>query len=168
MRIKKLLKRFVATPMSRLHFLMASAISRLIILLPEVALQLSFAYFFFGVKNHGSWPFLIFLVIFGMVVFASIGLLAASRVKTIDGISGIMNLTMLPMWILSGVFFSSENYPGYLQPFIKSLPLTAVNTALRGVMQDGLGPTQLWFELLVMIAWVVVSLPIALKIFRWQ
>ncbi len=166
MRIKKLLKRFLATPMNRMHFLIAAMISRVIILIPELCIQLAFAYFIFGVRNHGSWLLFVALIIVGELVFSSIGLLVASRAKTIDAISGLMNLTMLPMWILSGVFFSSDNYPQALQPLIKILPLTAVNNALRAVMQDGYGIGQIWYELTVMAVWTVICLPIALRIFR--
>jgi hypothetical protein len=87
---------------------------------------------------------------------------------TIEGVSGLMSLVMLPMWIFSGVFFSASRFPDAIQPAIQALPLTAVNDALRAVMLEGAGPGRIVPELGVLAAWMVVSFLLALRLFRWR
>lgn len=167
MRIRKLLKRFLATPMRRSTFLAAIMLSRLAFLIPEVSIILLFSRYAFGVRNHGSDFAIAVLTILGAFTFAGLGLLVASRAKTIETVSGLMNLIMLPMWILSGIFFSSDRFPAFAQPFIKALPLTALNDAMRAVMQDGAGLWSQTPQLLLLTAWGVVSFIVALRVFRW-
>ena len=95
-------------------------------------------------------------------------MLVAARPTTIEGVSGLMNFIMLPMWLLSGTFFSSERFPQVFQPFIQALPLTALNNVLRSVMNDGATLSSNWLPITVMLAWCVVSFVVALKIFKWQ
>ncbi len=168
MRIRKLLKRFLATPMSRRDFLLSVMFSRMLFTIPEVLVLLLFAYLVFGVKNQGSGAALVFLIVFGAASFGGLGLLVASRAKTIETVSGLMNLVMLPMWLLSGVFFSYERFPEAMHPVIKALPLTAMNDALRGVMLEGKSLTELGWELGVLTFWGLIPFVIALKIFRWR
>ena len=94
--------------------------------------------------------------------------LAASRAKTFEAISGLINLAIVPMWILSGVVFSSANFPDVIQPFIQALPLTALNDALRAVMLAGDGFGAVAHEIAILATWAVVCFALALKIFRWQ
>jgi ABC-2 type transport system permease protein len=168
MRIRKLLKRFLATPMRKRDFLLSVLISRMLFTVPEVLVLLGFGWLVFGVKNHGSAAALVFLVVYGAACFGGLGLLVASRAKTIETVSGLMNLVMLPMYLLSGVFFSSERFPEWMQPFIKLLPLTAMNDALRGVMLEGKSLAELWSELLTLGVWGIIPFVVALKIFRWR
>jgi ABC-type multidrug transport system permease subunit len=168
MRIRKLLKRFLATPMRRRDFLLSVLISRMLFTVPEVLVLLGFGWLVFDVKNHGSLGALVFLIVYGAACFGGLGLLVASRAKTIETVSGLMNLVMLPMYILSGVFFSSEKFPEIMQPLIQVLPLTAMNDALRGVMLEGKTLPELWSELLVLGVWGVIPFVVALKIFRWR
>jgi ABC-2 type transport system permease protein len=167
-RTRKLLKRFAATPMRRSHYLLSFVFSRLFFLILEVAVVIAFAWFAFGFKVRGSWIEMAFLLLLGALTFAGIGLLVAARPKTIEGVSGLMNLVMMPMWLLSGTFFSSARFPEFLQPFIKALPLTALNDSLRGVMNDGASVTTSWMAVGVLLVWCVVSFIAALKFFRWQ
>lgn len=167
-RRKKLLKRFVATPMRRLDYLGAFVLSRLSLLAIEVGFLVGMGMLVFGVPFRGSLATLTVVALLGSMAFSGMGLLVAARPKTIEAASGLMNLTMLPMWVLSGVFFSSGNFPDAMQPFIKLLPLTAANDALRATMLEGAGLASLGHELAVLAAWLVVSLGLALKIFRWQ
>ena len=104
----------------------------------------------------------------GALAFSGLGLLAAARPRTIEGVSGIMNLVMVPMWIFSGIFFSTERFPAALQPFVQALPLTALNDALRGVMLEGAGLMALLPKVAILVAWGTVSSALALKFFRWQ
>jgi len=168
MRLRKLLKRFLATPMRKTDFLASLMISRLIFMVPEVLVLLVFAWLVFGVQIAGNPLTVLFFILLGAVSFAGLGLLIACRAKTLETVSGLMNLVMLPMWVLSGIFFSRERFPEFLQPAIRILPLTALNDALRGVMLEGTGLFSLAHETIVLVLWGVVSFVVALKYFRWH
>lgn len=164
----QLLKRLVAAPARKSHLLAAQIVSRLLFLVPEAGALLLFAYFLLGVPLRGSLALLTGVSVLGAMAFSGLGLLTAARPRTIEGVSGIMNLVMVPMWIFSGIFFSTDRFPAAAQPFVQALPLTALNDALRGVMLDGAGLATLAPELAVLLAWGVVSFALALKLFRWQ
>jgi ABC-type multidrug transport system permease subunit len=168
LRIRKLLKRFLATPMKKSQFLIGIMASRMLFMIPEMVLLLVFARFVFGVVVHGNWGAVIFLIVLGAVEFSGVGMLVASRVKTLESASGLMNLVMLPMWMLSGIFFSYERFPAALHPFIKALPLTPLNDALRAVMLEGQSLASQWPEISIMTAWTVFTFAVALWIFRWH
>ena len=163
-----LLKRLVAAPARRSHLLGAQLTSRLIFLIPEAGALLLFAFFVLGVPMRGSILLLIAVSLLGALAFSGLGLLTAARPRTIEGVSGVMNLVMVPMWVFSGIFFSTERFPAAIQPFIQALPLTALNDALRGVMLEGTGLMALLPELALLAVWGTVSFAVALKIFRWQ
>ena len=167
-RMKKLLKRMVATPMLKSDYLISQFFSRLIFLVLEVGVLVLFAWFAFDVKVQGSWLLFAVTCLLGGTTFACLGLLVASRARTIEGVSGLMNLTMVPMWVCSGVFFSYERFPDAALPFIRALPLTALNDALRKVMNDGLGWQSVTGELITLAVWAVLSYVLGLRIFRWQ
>jgi ABC-2 type transport system permease protein len=167
-RRKKLLKRLVATPMSRMEYLLSFVISRLVLLILEGVVLLGFAALFFDVPVRGSLWQLSLILLFSAFAFGGLGLLIASRARTIEGASGLMNLSMMPMWVLSGVFFSAENFPRAIQPLIQALPLTATNDALRANMLRGAGLNVVGPELLLLVAWTVATLWLALKMFRWS
>ncbi|HSG81220.1 MAG TPA: ABC transporter permease [Gemmatimonadota bacterium] len=167
-RRKRLLKRLLATPMRKSHFLLSFVLSRLTFMVAEVAALIGFGWIVFDVRVHGSVFDLLAVAIVGALAFAGLGLLAASRAQTVEGVSGIMNFVQLPMWIFSGVFFSYTNFPDAMQPFIKALPLTALNDALRSVMIDGAAVTTNLAQLAIVAAWGSVSFLTALKIFRWN
>jgi ABC-type multidrug transport system permease subunit len=168
MRIRKLLKRYLATPMKKRHFLGALMVSRLLFMVPEIMILLIFARYAFGVINHGSVWSVAFLVVLGAATFSGIGLLIASRAQTMEAVSGLMNLVMMPMWLVSGIFFSSERFPDAVRPFIKALPLTALNDALRAVMLEGRAITTQPLELAILAAYAVLSFALALWWFRWN
>lgn len=168
MRVRKLLKRFLATPMKRRDFLLSVMFSRMLFTIPEVCTLLLFGYLMFDVKNAGSFFSLLTLIVLGAASFSGLGLLVASRAKTIETVSGLMNLVMLPMYVVSGVFFSSERFPEIAQPIIQSLPLTAMNDSLRGVMLEGKSLLEVKREIIVLLIWGFVPFAIALKIFRWR
>ena len=168
MRQKKQLKRLVSTPMRKGDFLLAQMAARLCFLLLEVPPLVIFAWLAFGVRPQGSIVLVAALVFLGALTFAGIGLLAASRARTIEGVSGVLNVVMLPMFVLSGVFFSASRYPAALQPFIQALPLTALNDALRAVYNEGQGVAAVAPEAAIMAAWAAGAFLLALKTFRWQ
>ena len=167
-RLRKLLKRFVATPMRKSDYLLSNFASRFVFLVFEVALILIVAWFVFDVAIRGSFALVALTSLLGGATFAGLGLLIASRVSTIEAISGLMNVIMMPMWICSGVFFSYERFPDAVKPVIRALPLTALNDALRAVINDGYGLAQIAPQLAILAAWTIVSSIIGLKIFRWQ
>jgi ABC-type multidrug transport system permease subunit len=167
-RRKKLLKRLIATPMPRHEYLLSFLLSRLAMLVIEVSTLLSFGVLVFHVPVRGSLAAFMALCVLGSLSFSSLGLLIASRARTIEAVSGITNLVMMPMWILSGVFFSAQRFPDMIQPLIRALPLTAIIDALRANMLQGAGLGQLWQETTVMGAWLVLSFTLALKLFRWR
>lgn len=167
-RTRKLLKRLVATPMRRAHYLLSHLLSRLVFLVLEVSTLIGFALLVFRVPFEGpAWLFA-GLCILGALSFGGIGLLVASRARTVEAVSGLMNIVMLPMWLLSGVFFSADNFPQVMQPLIRALPLTALNDALRATMIDGAGAAGVAPQAGVLAAWGLVCFAVALRIFRWR
>lgn len=167
-RMKKLLKRLVATPMRKTDYLIAQFLSRLIWLLIEVTVLVAFGWLVFGVRVNGSIAVLAILCIIGGFSFSGLGLLTASRARTIEAVSGLMNFIMMPMWLCSGVFFSYERFPDAVKPVIRLLPLTLLNDALRAVINDAASLTQIATKLAFLAAWGVVTFTIGLKVFRWQ
>jgi len=167
MRQRKLLKRFVGTPMRRGDFLLALMSSRLVLMIIEIGLLLTLGVLVFHMKVLGSVLAIVFLGTIGAMCFGGIGLLTASRAQKIESVSGLMNLVMMPMWIFSGVFFSYERFPAVIQPLIKALPLTALNDALRASILEGTPLIHQWPRLFVMLLWGGVSFALALRWFRW-
>jgi len=167
-RVRKLLKRFAATPMRRSHYLLSFMLSRLVGLVLEVAVVVGFGWLLFGVAVRGSLLALSLVSLAGALTFAGLGLLVAARPRTVEGVSGWMNLVQLPMWLFSGTFFSYERFPAAVRPAIRALPLTALNDALRAVINDGAPLPATWSQLLVLVVWGGVSFAVALRLFRWQ
>jgi ABC-2 type transport system permease protein len=167
-RRKKLLKRLVASPMSRAEYLLSFLLSRLVMLVIEIQVLVGFGVVVFGVPVRGALWELLTLVLLASFMFSALGLLIASRVRTIEAASGLMNFIMLPMWLFSGVFFSAERFPDVLQPAIRLLPLTAVVDGLRSNMLQGTSLTALMPQVGIMVGWLMVCFVLAMKLFRWR
>jgi ABC-2 type transport system permease protein len=167
MRQRKLLKRFVATPMRRSDFLLALSSSRLVLMVIEVGLLLGFGVIAFHMRVEGSVLAVLVLASVGAVAFGGVGLLTACRAQKIESVSGLINLVMMPMWIFSGVFFSYQKFPAAAHPFIKALPLTALNDALRAIIIEGATVGSQSGRLLVLAIWGGLSFILALRWFRW-
>ena len=168
MRVRKLLKRFVATPMKKTDFLWSMIGARLVFMVPELLIVLGAGILLFGILIQGSVFAILVLCILGALVFAGLGLLVASRAQRIETVSGLMNLIMLPMWLFSGIFFSPDRFPATFQPFVQALPLTQLNYALRAVILEGASlPSQTW-RLIILAAWGGGSFLLALRWFRWN
>jgi len=167
MRIRKLLKLQLATPMRRGDFLLSHALVRVLFVPLEVVPLLLLSRLLFDVRVAGSYGALALVSILGAVSFAGLGTLIASRARSTGAISGLINLCSLPMFVLSGVFFSTSRFPEALQPWIRVLPLTALNDALRGLMVDGAVLSALGAPLLILAAWGAASFLVALRVFRW-
>jgi len=161
-------QRFAATPMRRPHYLVSYALSRLLFLVLEVGAIVGFGWLIFDVAVRGPLLAVLVVAIVGGLTFAALGLLVAARSRTIESVSGWMNLLMLPMWLLSGSFFSYERFPEAFWPAIRLLPLTAVNDALRAVFRGEALVAGALPELLVLAVWGLVSFVIAVRRFRWQ
>jgi ABC-type multidrug transport system permease subunit len=167
-RQKKLLKRLVASPMRRWQYLASFLLSRLAMLVIEVVVFLGFARLAFGVPFRGSLWELGLLCVLTSLAFSALGLLVSSRARTMEAASGLMNLVMLPMWILSGVFFSATRFPAVIQPLVRALPLTASIDALRGNMLQGMNLGQMIAPVGILLAWLIVPFAVSLRIFRWR
>lgn len=167
-RSKKLLKRLMATPMSHAQFLWSFVLMRAAFFFLELPLLLLFGWFAFGVGVAGSLALLVGLSLLGALAFAGLGLLVAARAQNTQTVSGLINLVMLPMFIASGVFFSTARFPEAFQPFLRALPLTALNDSLRAVMIEGAGPRAVAGEAALLAAVGAVSFALALRLFRWR
>jgi ABC-2 type transport system permease protein len=162
------LKRLVATPMRRSHFLLAQILARFAFLVVEIPLVVLAAWLIFDVRLVGSVAALSVVVLVGAACFCGFGLLASSRTRTTEGVSGIINVIVMPMVVLSGVFFSSDRFPDAIQPLIGILPLTVLNDALRAIYNEGLPLSATAGELALLAGWTVVTFYLALRLFRWQ
>jgi ABC-2 type transport system permease protein len=167
-RRKRLLKRLVATPMPRASYLASFLFSRISLLVLEAGVLLGFGALVFGVPLRGSFGALGLICLLSALSFGGLGLLIAARPRTVEAASGLMNLTMVPMWVFSGIFFSASRFPDIIQPFVQGLPLTAVNNALRANMLEGASLAQVAPELAIVTAWLVVCFVAALALFRWK
>ena len=167
-RRRKLTKRLLATPMSRVEYLLSYLIWRLILLPIEVVIPLAFGALAFDVPIRGSWATYAFVALLGSLTFSALGILIGSRARTIEAVAGIMNLAIMPMWIVSGVFFSAQRFPDFAQPIIKALPLTALLDALRAIQLRGEGLADITLELAILGVWLVVTFVAGLKLFRWK
>ena len=168
MRVGKLLKRMVATPMSRAQFLWSFVCMRALFLLLELPILIGSGWFLFKVGVAGSLPLLVVIGLLGAIAFAGVGLLVASRAQNLQTAAGLVNLVMMPMFVCSGVFFSTARFPDAVQPVLRAMPLTALNDAMRAVMIDGAGFTAVLPQMAVLIATAVLAFSVALKIFRWR
>src|SRR5262249_33431385 len=158
----------VATPMRRGDYLLSLMAARLVFLTLEVIAILGFGWLAFGVAMRGSWPGFIAISLLGGFAFSALGLLVACRARTIEAVSGLMNVAMMPMWLLWGSFFPADRSPGFLQPVIRALPLTAANDAYRALMNEGATLAAVLPQLGVLAAWCVVCFALAMAWFRWE
>jgi ABC-type multidrug transport system permease subunit len=168
MRVRKLIKRMMATPMSRSHFLLSFVLVRGAFLLGELPVLLSFAHWVFDVPIRGSLLLILLLSTLGSLMFAGIGLLLGSRAQNTHTVAGLVNMVTLPMLVTSGVFFSAARFPQIFQPLIQCLPLTALIESVRRVMLDGAGVEAVARQITIMVIWGAVSFIVALRFFRWQ
>ena len=167
-RMRKLLKRFFASPMRRSDFLLALLGSRVLFLSTEMAVILGAGYLIFGLTVKGGILALVVIIFLGIACFGGMGLLVGCRADKIETVSGLLNVVMLPMYLFSGIFFSSERFPQSMQPLVQALPLTQLNKALRAVILEGAPLHSLWLPALVLGAVGAASFALALRWFRWQ
>ncbi|MEZ5962918.1 MAG: ABC transporter permease [Planctomycetota bacterium] len=168
MRVRKTLRRLAVTPMGRADFFAGFMLTRLLLALPASVVVVVFGRLVFGVPVHGSWLALVALIVVGAVAFSGIGLLLGSRAKTIEGASGLMNIVQMPMWLIGGVFFSNQRFPGFVQTMVDAVPMSLLTDGLRGVMLEGKGVIDVWVPIVALFALGGVCLAAAVRIFRWN
>ena len=122
----------------------------------------------FDVPINGDPLALLAVILAGVTTFDALGLLIACRTEKTETVSGLINLCMLPMYLLSGTFFSSKCFPDAVQPLIQALPLTQVNDALREVMLEGMGLADVAWRIGILLVWTVACAALALRMFRWR
>ncbi len=167
-RRQKLMKRFAVTPMRRWQYLLSFLLSRLVFLAGEVGALLGFGWLVFDLPLRGSLVEVSLFCLAGGLSFSGLALLIAARPQNVEVASGWINFATMPMWLLSGTFFSASRFPAALQPWLQLLPLTAFNDGLRALVNEGASLTALGGELVVLAAWGALSFGLALKLFRWQ
>jgi ABC-type multidrug transport system permease subunit len=167
-RVRKLLKRFLATPMRRGDCLLSVVDSRLLFLLPEMLVLVLAGWLLFGVPVRGDPLMLALVVLVGGAAFAGVGLLLACRTERVETVSGLINVLSMPLWMFSGTFFSAGRFPAAAQPLIQASPLTHLNEALREVMLDGASLAQVSWRLAILPGWTAVSSCLVLRWFRWH
>jgi ABC-2 type transport system permease protein len=168
MRIKRLLKRLVATPMHRGDFLAARLTVRLLFMGLEMGVLLAFGRYAFGMPLRGPLVAALFVGAVGAIAFGGMGLFVACRATRIETVTGLMNVVMMPMFVCSGIFFSADRFPDALQPVIRALPLTALNDALRAVILEGAPLATQAARLAILAAWGGFSFVAGLRYFRWN
>ena len=167
-RKRRLLRRYAVTPMRRSHFLLSYFFSRILFLGLELAVLLGFGAFVFGTVVRGSYATVAFTAFLGAAAFAAVSLVIGARVENTDVANGWINFVQLPMWVLSGAFFSYERFPEWLHAPIRLLPLTAVVDAMRAVSNAGASLLDIAPQVLTLTAWCAAGFVIALRTFRWQ
>jgi ABC-type multidrug transport system permease subunit len=167
-RKRRLLRRYAVTPMKRSHFLLSYFLSRSLFLLIELAVLVLFGWAAFGVAVRGSYALVLLVAVLGAAAFAGLGLMIGARVENTEVASGWMNFVQMPMWLLSGTFFSYERFPDWLQAPARLLPLTALNDAFRGVFNDASTLWDLRRPGFILIAWCVATFVASARMFRWQ
>lgn len=167
-REKQVLKRFGATPLRRSTIVFSQVAYRLILAVIQALIIISVAYFAFNVEVVGNWAVLFGLVILGTLTFISLGYLAVSRARTIEGAMPIIQLIQFPMLFLSGVFFPVDFMPGFMRPIVNALPLTYLGDTFRQVMVEATPLHSMIVNLAVLTGWLVISMVLAIRFFRWE
>jgi ABC-2 type transport system permease protein len=167
MRSKKLMRRMVATPMKRSEFLISFFVARLSITIIEATLLLSFAFAYFHISIQGSIPAMILVFLAGNIAFSGIAILISSRTANSRIGTGLINVIVLPMTVLSGIFFSYHNFPDKVIPVIQKLPLTMMADSMRSVFIEGAGIVQVSLNALVLSLLGIVCFIIGLRTFKW-
>lgn len=165
------LKRFFATPISRTFIVLGEGLSRVTFqLITAVVILLVGYYFFHFTLVHGWITFMELLVLsfIGLVVFMSFGFIVSGIAKSESVIPPLANLVTLPQFLLAGTFFPIDNFPSWLRPFCKLLPLTHLNDAMRDVAFEGAHLADCGKQLVILAVWAVIGYTLAVKVFKWE
>lgn len=167
LRMKKLLRRMVATPMKKSSFILSHFITRLLLTLFESVILTLFAWVFFGLEMTGSFLALILIYLSGVLAFGGIGLMLASRTQSTHVANGLINAVVLPMTIVSGIFFSYQSFPQWMVYIIKVLPLTLLSDSVRAIFNEGAGVADVLLPCSLLSGLGLVLYLLGLKIFKW-
>jgi ABC-2 type transport system permease protein len=167
-RAKKLLRRMVATPMKKSHYLIALIMVRIGMNFVESGLLLLFAWIVFGIVIQGSISALLVMFISGNIAFAGLAILVSSHTSKTEIGNGLINLVVMPMMVLSGVFFSYHNFPEWSVPIIKYLPLTMIADGIRSIFIEGAGYAEVSLPSMILATTGILFFLAGLKIFKWH
>ncbi len=167
LRIKKLLRRMVATPMKKSVFILSHFITRLLLTFFESCVLVLFAWIFFDLEISGDATALIPLYLSGILAFGGIGLVLASRTQSTHVGNGLINAIVLPMTIVSGIFFSYQGFPDWAIPIIKILPLTILTDSVRAIFNEGAGFPEVFLPCTILTVMGLTFYYIGLKMFKW-
>jgi ABC-2 type transport system permease protein len=171
MRQTLVLKRFFATPVKKEIIVISEGIARLVFQLMGAVLIITIGHFLFGFTLIHGWVTYVNMLLMcalGMMVFMGFGFIVSSVAKSESTIPPFANIITMPQFLLAGTFFPIDNFPGWLQPFCKALPLTYLNDALRKIAFDGLSLIDVKWDILILLVWGIVVYFIASKIFKWE
>jgi ABC-2 type transport system permease protein len=166
-RMKKLLRRMVATPMKKSVFFSSYIVTRIILGGFETLLLLLFTRLYFGTEILGSVAAFLVVFLAGIFAFSGIAILVASRTSKTEVANGLVNAVTLPMMILSGIFFNYHNFPGWAVPVIQALPLTLLADSIRSIFIEGAGLTEILKPVAILSTTGLVTIILGLKVFRW-
>lgn len=167
-RSKKLLRRLVATPMKKSHFLIAMIVVRIAMNFIESSVLILFALFVFKMQIQGDITSLVAIFLAGNIAFAGIAVFFSSHTSNTEVGNGLINAVVMPMMVLSGIFFSYHNFPDWSVPVIQKLPLTMLADGVRSIVNEGAGYAQVGLPILILIATGVIFFSAGLKIFKWH
>jgi len=165
------IKRFFATPIKKPFIVLGEAMSRLVFALLGAAFIILIGHFAFGFTLiHGFATFLSMLGLsaLGLIVFMGFGFVVSGIAKSESTIPPLANIITLPQFLLSGTFFGIENFPSWLQPVCKILPLTYLNEAMRKIAFEGAGFSEVAFPIGVILLWGIIIYAAAFRLFRWE
>jgi ABC transporter DrrB family efflux protein len=160
-------RRLAVTPLPKWVFLGGQVLHRLTLVALQAALMLLAGWLAFGIRNEGSYVSLALLVTLGTACFMALGFALSSFAETAESYAAISNLCFFPMMLLSGVYFTLDSAPRWLQAAVIALPLSPFLKALRGVFNDGAGLGEYAFGLLLVLVWTAAAFSLAVKRFRW-
>jgi ABC-2 type transport system permease protein len=167
-RSKKLLRRLVATPMKKSHFLIALITVRVTMNFIESFVLFIFALFAFKMTIQGDITALILMFLAGNIAFAGIAVFVSSNTSNTEVGNGLINFVVFPMMVLSGIFFSYQNFPDWSLPAIRLLPLSMLTDGIRSIFNEGAGYHEVTIPILILTATGVVFFTAGLKIFKWH
>jgi ABC-type multidrug transport system permease subunit len=167
-RSKKLLRRLVATPMKKSHFLIALITVRVAMNFVEAIVLLLFALITFNITIQGSISAMVLLFIAGNIAFAGIAVFVSSHTSNTEVGNGLINAVVMPMMILSGIFFSYHNFPDWSVKVIQVLPLTMLTDGIRSIFNEGAGYNDVAIPILILSATGIIFFSAGLKIFKWH
>jgi ABC-2 type transport system permease protein len=165
------IKRFFATPVNRSYILIGESLSRLLFSMFSAVIIITMGHFFFGftlVNGLVTFINMMILSLIALTVFLGFGFVVSGIAKNESAVPPIANLITLPQFLLAGTFFPISNFPEWLQPFSRALPLTYLNEAMRKISFEGAGIFDVWFEIMILLIWGVIVYAIAVKVFKWE